>query len=349
MSSRLDVNPSSWIHRHHVTGTIVNTTPRRNNGISSNGVRDTVPAPLRIVFFSPSIVSDWHNPTATTVRAVMRALTAAGHDVLHLEERKNQPTVDLLRARGSSALRAFTERYADLAYRTYEFPTGLERTVWFVRQISTADALVILDKVPEGISAEAGRVQTRHLTKIRWSRDPEVEAPWADSVLSPTPSSSTVELGPAVERRILPVSAERSGILLVAYDDQRIADDTRSSLADLNPTCLTVGSVSGEHWTPISEVELVDRYHQARLAVVAGFDDDPFANARAWLPIASGCPAIAIRTASQVDALLERVSALPDTSVTTPALPEASNATVAAQRLVELVQFAQQRRSPRLA
>jgi hypothetical protein len=265
----------------------------------------------------------------------MRALAAAGHEVLHLEERKNQPTVDLLRARGSSALRAFTERYADLAYRTYELPTGLERTVWFVRQVSTADALIVLDGVPEGISEEAGRVQTRHLTKFRWSRDPEVDAPWADFELSPNASSSSVEVHPAVQAQSSSTT-ERSGILLVAYDDQDLADRTQQALIALNPICLTVGSVAGDPWSATSEVELPDRYRRTRLAIVTGIGDDPFAASRTWLPVASGSQSLAVTTTDHLAGLAQRVSALA-ASDELALLPPTVDASITAQRLVELV------------
>src|SRR5262245_56829189 len=81
--------------------------------------------PLRIVFFGRSIVSDWENPPAATSRALLRALNELGHETRFLEQRSNQPTIDLLRARGSRPLREFAADFPDIVYRTYELPTGV--------------------------------------------------------------------------------------------------------------------------------------------------------------------------------------------------------------------------------
>src|SRR3954447_21704252 len=97
--------------------------------------------PLRFVFFGRSIVSDWENPAAATSRAILRALNDLGHETRFLEQRANQPTIDLLRARGSAPLRAFAEDYPDIVYRTYELPMGVERTVWLARELADVDAV----------------------------------------------------------------------------------------------------------------------------------------------------------------------------------------------------------------
>jgi DNA-binding IclR family transcriptional regulator len=60
---------------------------------------------LRFAIFGTSLVSDYGNPLATTVRAIMRALMARGHEVTFLEERRNQPTLALLRDRGAAPMR----------------------------------------------------------------------------------------------------------------------------------------------------------------------------------------------------------------------------------------------------
>jgi len=315
-----------------------------------NGTGDHRSSPLHIVIFSASIVSDWQNPAATTVRAVMRALIAEGHEVVHLEERRNQPTVDLLRARGSVGLRDFTERYAELPYRTYEMPSGLERTVWFVRQVSTADAVIILDGTPHGVVELAAQLPSRHLTWVRWSSDPDRDTSWASISLVPMAgdaeppedtdgqSSRTTFLGPAVERLTPTSETERSGILLVAYDDVEIAEATRQVLADRHLTCLSAGSVSGDRWQPVSEVALPDHYQGALLTVIVESSANEFAAARTCLPIASGCQTITIRSRSDLDDLKDRIAGhntvVPDAPTD---LPDRFNATVAARRLIQLI------------
>jgi hypothetical protein len=267
--------------------------PSSPTKIGFNGASHQPERPLRFVFFGESVVSDWGNPAATTVRAVMRALMAAGHEALFLEERRNRATVELLRARGSAGVRAFAERYGDLHYRTYELPTGLERTVWFVRQVATVDAVVVLDGAPAGVFEEAARLDARHLTRVCWSARGEApEAAWADLRLSPEgaeAAAGTIICGPAVERTTWSTSDARAGVLVVAYDDQEAAEQAREALGDVDPECLSAGSVSGDDWQFVPEVELPERYGRARAAVVVGAGGDPFARAREMLPLAAGC------------------------------------------------------------
>jgi hypothetical protein len=307
-----------------------------------DGATTDSPRPLRVVFFGESIVSDWGNPAATTVRAVMRALVKAGHEALFLEERQNRATVELLRARGASAVRAFAERYADLRYRTYDLPRGLERTVWFVRQVATADAVVILDDAPAGVREEAGRLDTPHLTRVSWSAiEAASDPPWADLRLRPEGAGAppgTISCGPAVEHARPDTDEPRSGLLLVAYDDDAAAVAARAKLAGFALECLSAGSVTGDGWTFVPEVALPDRYRQALVAVVAGAGDEPFAAARLLLPLASGCHAIgALDAARRPESIAARLT----TGSTSPAvLPARFDATTVARRLVEAVRQA---------
>jgi hypothetical protein len=122
--------------------------------------------PLRFVFFGRSIVSDWENPTAHASRALLRSLNNLGHETRFLEQRGNQPTVDLLQAKGAGPLRAFSKQFPDIVYRTYELPNGTERTVWLAREVGDVDAVVALDDAPPEVLAELARVPLPRLVRV---------------------------------------------------------------------------------------------------------------------------------------------------------------------------------------
>jgi hypothetical protein len=321
-------------------------TDRIEPRFSINGHRpkDHSPGPLRFVFLGASIVSDWDNPAATSVRAVMRALTAAGHEAIFLEERRNRPTVELLRARGSAPLRAFAEQYPDLHYRTYDLPRGLERTVWFVRQIATADAVVVLDGAPAGVVEEAARLDARHLTRVAWTEPRhDDETDWADLRLVPAGTEAVpgaLTFGPAVERLSSGAATARSGVLLVAYDDADVANAARDALAEFAPECLSAGAVAGAAWPFVPEVALPDRYRRAHVAVVVGTGDAVFAAARRLLPLGAGVPSVVHE--STAANLRDRVASLlsADRSSANVDLPAVHDAAVVANRLVEAVRQA---------
>lgn len=296
---------------------------------------------LRFVLIGESVVSDWDYPAATSARALMRALTKAGHEATFLEKRKNRPTVELLKARGSAALRAFANRYPDLRYRTYELPTGLERTVWFVRQTATADAVILLDGTPAGIDEEAARLDARHLCRVVWSANPELASTaWADLRLSPLTGDEDdddLRFGPMVESQSSAFTGDREDVLIVAYDDRETAETARAALNDFVPRTLSAGAVDGDTWPFVPEVDLPAWFERARLAVIVGAGDDAFAAARSLLPVAAGCPAIRLNSGDS------RLSNLPATVAQLLAhgepatVPADNNAAVQAGRLTTAV------------
>ncbi len=253
--------------------------------------------PVRLIFFGASVVSEWGNPTATTSRAILRALSAEAHDAVFLEQRGNAPTVELLRARGADALRDFADVYPDIRYRTYDLPEGLERAVWLGREVSTADAVVIQEGAPEAVIEDLARFDTPRLVRlfqITGSEAPEIAARF-DGILAPfgvdVPGALT--LGPALDT---PASLDfpRDGVLLVAYAHQAAAQEAATGLAPLEPRLISVGEVTGERWEYLPEVRLREVYERARLAVVLPGSISPLATARALLPVAHGCPAIEV-------------------------------------------------------
>ena len=148
------------------------------------------PRPLRFVFFGHSIVSDWENPAALTMRALLRALNQLGYETRFLEERGNRATVELLRARGSAPLREFAREYPDLIYRTYELPKGLERTVWLARELADVDVAVALDNAPRELLEEIARVPLPRLVRVLLVSGEELP-PFTPGILLSVPESET--------------------------------------------------------------------------------------------------------------------------------------------------------------
>lgn len=229
--------------------------------------------PLRLVFFSPSIVADVDNPAATSTRALLGALSAAGHDVTHLERRGNALLDRQLRVRGSGALRSLNARYPDVRVRQYDLPRGRqERAVWFGTEVSTADAVVALAGTPGEILELIAPFETPHLVRVvPEGADGDVALPWGEHLVCVEPRS---RLEPEL------------GDLAVAYDN------IGAGLADAVPRevdRVVVGSAELPGWRYLPEVEVAELYRSARTATVMDGDGRPEARARALLPMAAGC------------------------------------------------------------
>ena len=311
--------------------------------------------PVRLVIFGASVVSEWGNPAATTNRAILRALTAAGHDAVFLEQRGNAPTVDLLKSRGAAALRAFADAYPDIHYRTYDLPEGLERSVWFGREVSTADAVIVQEGAPPPVIDALARFDTQRLVRlyqITGFKAPEPVSQF-DGLLAPfgVDAPEALTLGPALTLSDSP-DPPRAGVVLVAYGDEASADEAAAALTSLHPRRISVLEVRGEGWEYIPEVSLGAVYAQARLAVVLAGHASPLAAARSLLPIAHGCLAIevfgrgapvfppfghlrSVPPSEVLDAAQAALTVGPDSSA--PALAPALLASTQAASLVELV------------
>lgn len=252
------------------------------------GLNGADPRPVRLVIFGESIVSDWGNPAATPWRALFRELRTAGHDAVFLERRKNDAVVALLRARGGAAMRAFGRAYPDLLNRTYDLPRGAERSVWFGREVSTADAAVMLDDAPPEIFEELSAYDTPRLVKVLARTGKKVPLPVPEDrfdLVLPDEVCSAVAITPGMP------PDERSGVLVVAYGDAEAANAVALALSELRPELITPGDLP-EPWRYQPEAGLPDTYARARLAVVVGRPADPGFAVRALLPMASGCPTL---------------------------------------------------------
>ena len=263
---------------------------------------------LRLVCFSPSIIADIDNPAATSTRALLGALTAAGHETTHLERRGNPLLDRQLRVRGSAALRALNARYPEIRVRQYDLPRGQQRTVWFGTEVSTADAVIALPGTPGEILALIAPFETPHLVRIGPAGAVgHAELPGGDRLV-------------CVERRSQCETGPRE--LAVAYDD---IDESTAS--DLPPAVerIVVGASDLPGWRYLPEVEVAELYRSAERVILLDRDERPEAAARALLPVAAGC---------------EVVRVLGDDGQTLDAptpLPEANDAATVADALVALV------------
>ena len=243
--------------------------------------------------FGKSIVSDWGNPAATSWRALLRALTAAGHDAVFLERRKNEAVVDLLRARGGEAMRAFGRAYPDVLNRTYDLPRGAERSVWFGREVSTADAAIVLDDAPAEIFEEIVAYDTPRLVKVLARTEHPSAAPIAEDRFDLILGEGTF---PAVEVRAGLTAAERSGVLVVAYEDEALANRVAERLSPLRPDLITPGRLP-EPWRYVPESQMPALYATANVTVIVGGPPEAGIDVRALLPAASGSPTIEVMPA----------------------------------------------------
>jgi hypothetical protein len=313
--------------------------------------------PLRLAVFGESIVSDWGNPAATTWRALLRALTAAGHDAAFLEPRRNRATVELLRARGAGALRAFAARYPDVRYRTYDLPRGVERSLWFGREVATLDAVVVLDTAPPEILDEVRAYRTHRLLRVLQRTgagpgSPAVSSDEINLVLAPEEGDDgAVLFGAAVEVPAVRSAPARRGVVVVAYGDQSTAEATASALSSAEPDLLTSGGLP-EPWAFVPEVELGERFGTAEVAVVVVAHQSPLAAARLALPLAAGCPVLAVgrdRPALPpdlpvpfvtVDTVAAEVARLRQSAVPAPLVPEPMRADLVAAGLIQSIHTA---------
>ncbi|CAN5406560.1 hypothetical protein BH09CHL1_BH09CHL1_24090 [soil metagenome] len=141
---------------------------------------------LRIIWFGQSVISDWNNPIATTVRATMRELQEAGHMVTFLEPRNSVPFVSALSARGWAPYRDFQAQFPDLHYRTYDMPRRAERDVWLSREAALVDAVLVQSDAPIEILEWLGRLDDAPMLRVLIKLDPDFPVPDSfDVVLTP--------------------------------------------------------------------------------------------------------------------------------------------------------------------
>ncbi len=291
----------------------------------------------RFVFIGDSIVSDWRNPGATTSRAVLTALGKLGFEAVYLEPRRNGATVGLLSQRGAGPVRQFNSLRADLQYRTYDLPARRETRVWIGQFAATAGVIVALEGTPELLERGAMEFASEDV-QILVER-PELNDDWGRTVVQRFDrEEESIGFRPAVMPQTW--EGDRSGMVLVAYDDPELA----RTVAERVPEARRIVSGSAElpDWEFVPEIELPPIYGAAAEVLVVDGADRAFAPARVWLPRANGAAAWGVVDG---DAWVEAAVSVGAGDLgdvweqEQPGFPERLNANWVAQGLVDLYRY----------
>src|SRR5688500_911981 len=83
----------------------------------------TMRGPMRFVYFTHSLVSDWNHGNAHFLRGIVRELTPRGHDVRLFEPRDNWSLQNLIADQGPEAVARFATTFPGLRSTTYDLTT----------------------------------------------------------------------------------------------------------------------------------------------------------------------------------------------------------------------------------
>lgn len=121
---------------------------------------------MRLSLLSLGLASDWHNPSARSLRGLLRALAARGHEVLAWEPAPNPFLSAELRACGAASWRAFAAEYGDLQRHTFPDLRGQELTLWLVRTLATAEVCLVDARLPTELVRKAGQLTSAGLRTL---------------------------------------------------------------------------------------------------------------------------------------------------------------------------------------
>lgn len=270
----------------------------------------------RLMIFGESIRSDMDNPSATSWRAIMRALTRAGHEVVFIEPRRSDSLTHLLRHRGSAPLRQFAEVYADLQYRTLDLPRGRELSLWLARELALVDAVVVLDNASDEIRTLVKEFEEPRLVRFQST---------APGVLI-TDDDLPIEFGPAIDvTGINPASVadlDHPRLAVLAWDAEQASLATQAwhvfAGIGTDVARYSLGSLSLDGWHAITELDLPATLTDIDIAVViAGLHPaGPALSVRSLLPWSFGVRTVTV--AAHIDGTVE---SLPGAVVALESLP----------------------------
>lgn len=313
----------------------------------------TEPRPMRFVIFGESVVSEWRNPLATTTRAIISSLVGLGHEVRFLETRGNPALTGMLKLHRGAGMRAFSERFPEVPYVTYDLRTGMELAVWLGRELAMADAVIVQETAPIAVRDMLETMAAKHLVRIAQlvDRDSDWTHPF-DLALKPGGHDGQDHWGPAV----LPVERKTTlegGPVVVVYDEP-IADGVVDLPLEVGGRLVAVGQdIGGAALLP--EAALDDVYRTASVAVVAGIGMAGSAAARWLLPLSYGVPTVVVGDAAGLaipgvifagTGNLSHDGILAAAAMTVGELPPTHNARMVAMRLVRQVMDTLSERGP---
>lgn len=284
--------------------------------MSGQAERTEVAWRRRLLVFGESIRSDFGNPLASSWRALLVALTRAGHDITFVEPRRSDSLASLLRHRGARPLRQFSERYPEIQYRTLELPRGRELDLWLARELALVDAVIVLDNALPQVLDLVGRYDEPRLVRIEQlgggtaaSSPPRLPiAAWPVSTDLPS-ASGHLHLGPAVDTSLAVPPAGISGdrrIAVLAWDAEeqelasRVREQARRSSQDVRS--FSLGTIGGEGWRPITELDLASALDGIDLAIVVSDTarHGPESGVRSLLPWSLGVPGVTVSRSESV-------------------------------------------------
>ena len=270
--------------------------PRSESAVDGMVERNDVTWRRRLMAFGESIRSDMDNPLATSWRAIMRALTRAGHEVVFIEPRRSDSLTHLLRHRGSAPLRRFAEVYPDLQYRTLDLPRGRELSLWLARELALLDAVVVLDNASEETRSLIAAYDEPRLVRFLSSVSGEPVTGSGDRL--------DLDFDPAIDIQGTdpgPIGTpERPRLAVLAWDAEQASLATQvwhiAERIDAGATRLSLGSLSLDGWQPVTELDLAAALARIDVAVViAGLHPaGPARSVRSLLPWSFGVRAVTV-------------------------------------------------------
>jgi hypothetical protein len=202
--------------------------------------------------------------------------------------------------------------------------------------VATSGVVAVLEGIPDLVERVLSEFDGAGVDIL--VERPELDGDWGRTVLRRVgrPEES-IGFRPAVLPRKW--GEQRSGMVLVAYDDADLARDVAARIPEARR--IVSGSADLPDWEFIPEMELPPLYGAAERVLVVDDGERPVAPARVWLPRANGAPAWGIvRKGAEEASVAVDVNEIGEIwEREIPELPERFDARWVARGLVDLYRF----------